>query len=281
MKLLKSVVRKALALTGREIIKVNKIGRREIYNAYYMGGCLKCIKGDPLTEDILSGKGWDTQIPTILNSLDSDGKILEIGANIGASILPHANKFPNRKFYLAEPVPDFFKILEQNHKTYNSSNNVEIANLAFGQRHGESIEICVGLGTAGKSRLVHYQMQDTTLKIQATTIDEVFSHDKIVLIKIDVDGHELGVLKGGEKVLRLQNPKLFLEFAPRVMQDIGQAPEDIAAFLRMVGFNHIDIWDHDANFLKSTNDWADVLDLGIKAPHYLNILASKVKGAQS
>lgn len=274
MKLVKNVIKSALASKGYGILKIETFKKREIYNAYYMGECFKCIKGDPLTEDILLGRGWDNQLPDILATLTT-GKVVEIGANIGTSILPHAKNFPELEFLLYEPVPVFYHLLQENHKTYNKKGNVHIEQTAFGAVKDEIIEINIGLGTAGKTTLVHYQMKDETLKIRTQTVDDTFKGVAISLIKIDVDGHELGVLKGSYKTLKEYHPQLFLEFAPRVMQDIAQSPMEITTFLNELGYDFIKIWDHDAQYVKSTSDWNELIKLGMDTPHYLNILVSK------
>lgn len=274
MKLVKSVIKSALAYRGYGVTKLDSVKKREIYNAFYKGECFKCIKGDPLTENILSGLGWDNQIPEILSSI-STGQIIEIGANIGTSILPHAKDFPNLQFSLYEPVPAFFQILQENYNVFNKKKNVHIEQAAFCASPNEMIEINIGLGTAGKSTLVHYQMKDQALKIKGQTIDDTFKKMPIALIKIDVDGHELGVLKGGHNLLREQHPQLFLEFAPRVMKDIAQSPEEITSFLNDIGYNHIKIWDHADHYIKTTSDWSELIQIGLTTPHYLNILVSK------
>ena len=274
MKLVKNVIKTALASRGYGILKLEPLKKREIYNAYYMGECFKCIKGDPLTEDILLGRGWDNQIPDILSTLKA-GKVIEIGANIGTSILPHVKNCPDLEFLLYEPVPVFYELLQENHKTYNKTGNTKIEQAAFGAIKDEIIEINIGLGTAGKTSLVHYQMKDDTLKIRTQTVDDTFKSVAIALMKIDVDGHELGVLKGSYKTLQEQHPQLFLEFAPRVMQDIAQSPMEMTSYLKDLGYDCIKIWDHDAQYIKTTSDWNELIKLGLDTPHYLNILVSK------
>lgn len=275
MKLIKKLIKELLHGQGYTVIKIGPPPQREIYQAYYQGDCFKCIKGDPLTDDILKGKIWDAQIPEILSSLTLEGTVVEVGANIGTSILPHSQKYPQLKFKLYEPVPAFYNLLQENHRTYNKKQNVDIFNFAFGEKDNDQIEICVGLGTAGKTKLVHYQLADETLKINSHKLDSVFFNEKISLIKIDVDGHELSVLKGGQKILSAQHPQLFLEFAPRVMDDIQQAPLEITDFLKNLGYNKIKIWDHDSHYIKTSTDWDEVIKLGRETPHYLNILVSK------
>lgn len=275
MGLVTNVIKGLLHSQGYGVVKLNPIKEREIYHAYYHGDRFECIKGDPLTEDILKGKGWDNQVPEILNSISQEeGIVLEIGANIGASILPHSAQYSHLKFFLYEPVPAFYQLLKNNHQTFNKKKNVQIHNLAFSAKAGETIEINVGLGTAGKTKLAQYQMADTTLKLSTTTLDEQFKDEKVRLIKLDVDGHELSILKGGTNLLSKTHPALFIEFAPRVMSDVGQEPNEMTNFLRSLGYNHIRMWDHDAKLIGDTNDWNQLISEANHTPHYLNILVS-------
>jgi|GEM_PF-754303 len=277
MRLIKNIAKAIIHNQGYDVIKLAPVKEREIYNAYYLGNCFKCIKGDPLTDTILKGKIWDNQIPDILKTVTQrDGLIVEIGANIGASILPHSKNYPDKRFKLFEPVPAFFKLLKENHQQYNEKKNVEIFNLGFGLNNDEDILINVGLGTAGKSKLVQYQMADQTIKIPSKKIDSFLAGEKVAFIKIDVDGHELNILRGGENLLREQTPVLFLEYAPKVIADIGQTPEEIPYFLKDLGYNEITIWDNYSQFIKKTNDWDELIRIAKATPHYLDLLISKV-----
>lgn len=276
MRLVKNIAKFFLKKNGYDVVKLTPVAKREIYNAYYLGQCFQCIKGDPLTDHILKGKIWDSQLPEILKEVKtSNGVVIEIGANIGASILPHSKHFPELQFKLFEPVPSFYNLLKENHKTYNEQKNVEIFNLGFGLKDNDEIEINVGLGTAGKSKLVHYQMIDNVVKIKSKKIDSYFSKDKISLLKLDVDGHEMSILEGGKNLLKEQHPLIFIEFAPKVMADIGSAPQDITNFLRDLGYDQIKIWDNQSQFIAKTNDWNELLKIAKETPHYLDILVSK------
>jgi hypothetical protein len=55
-------------------------------------------------------------------------------------------------------------------------------------------------------------------------------------IKIDVDGNELGVLRGAESLMREQRPTLFLELAPYEYRN----PGDFEAVLEIRGSGTMD-----------------------------------------
>lgn len=275
MWVVKIIFKYVLNLKGYSVIKNITQTERKIYNAYYFGNCFKCIKGDSLTEDILLGKVWDPQIPEILKLISpQSGVVVEIGANIGTSILPHTQNFPELQFKLYEPVPTFYNLLIENHKTFNFKKNSEIFQIAFGDNENETIEINVGLGTAGKTKLVHYQMIDQKINVPSRKFDSFFQNEKISFIKLDVDGYEFTILKGAENILKSQHPMLFIEFSAKLMVDINQSPYDIINLLKSIGYNQIKIWDNEANFIKTTSDWDELIFHANATPHYLNILVS-------
>jgi hypothetical protein len=56
------------------------------------------------------------------------------------------------------------------------------------------------------------------------------------VIKIDVDGFELHVLRSGEKTLRERRPRLWLEVHPGFLNAQGQSVEIVLKFLRNLGY---------------------------------------------
>jgi hypothetical protein len=52
------------------------------------------------------------------------------------------------------------------------------------------------------------------------------------LIKIDVEGHELQVINGGEKVLSTHRPVIMIEFNSAALGRAGQTVEKLASVLR-------------------------------------------------
>jgi len=66
----------------------------------------------------------------------------------------------------------------------------------------------------------------TTLSVPLVSLDDYFGeNDKVALLKIDVEGAELGVLRGAERILRQHGPLLVFEcenrhLAPGTVHDI-------------------------------------------------------------
>src|SRR5262249_46500758 len=77
----------------------------------------------------------------------------------------------------------------------------------------------------------------TTRGARATTLDaalaEVGVH-RVDFVKMDVDGHECGVLRGATDTLR-QGPRILMELAPYVLDETGASIEELVEILVAAG----------------------------------------------
>jgi len=120
--------------------------------------------------------------------------IIDCGANVG-SLYYAIKRFTDTFNYIAfEPDPKVFKCLELN---LNKFNNVEL--------------YCVGLSNKNKIKefYINDETGDSSLEefntessIEITTKElDSFKYEKIKLLKIDAEGHELEVLLGAKSTL--------------------------------------------------------------------------------
>ncbi|OEV02624.1 FkbM family methyltransferase [Streptomyces oceani] len=76
-----------------------------------------------------------------------------------------------------------------------------------------------GRGDRGVSSLVRREVHDVTLDVPCLPLDEL-SLAGVSLLKVDVDGSELAVLRGAEDTIRRERPALFIELEVRI-QPLG------------------------------------------------------------
>jgi FkbM family methyltransferase len=126
---------------------------------------------------------------------------LDIGANIGSCSLSWLRRNRTGKILSCEPQPETFERLSAN-IGLNGPGDINVLQVAVSSRSGQiemysredsSMAVAFSSGTSSD-----------TIAVQAVTLDElVDSHqlDRIDLCKIDVEGHEVEVLKGGEKAI--------------------------------------------------------------------------------
>jgi Methyltransferase FkbM domain len=73
----------------------------------------------------------------------------------------------------------------------------------------------------------------------ALTLDQAVKNlkvKKIGLIKIDVDGHEYSVIKGGKETLLTYKPPILMEFAPYLFDPESRQFEDLVDVFRDMGY---------------------------------------------
>lgn len=163
---------------------------------------------------------------------------LDIGANIGG--VTNTMLENGLAVHAFEPAPIPFKEL---YSRFGKDYRVKCHNLGMSDKEEElkNITVCIAwtLGTPETTGLsVKPEYKDHPLfDVQMTTIDKYVSeHDlKIGLIKIDVDGYELKVLKGGEKTIREQMPPIMIELSAYVKSITG-SEEEYCKFIFDLGY---------------------------------------------
>jgi FkbM family methyltransferase len=76
-------------------------------------------------------------------------------------------------------------------------------------------------------------------EVQVTTLDAFVAErgiDRLDLIKIDVEGFEEKVLRGGERVLRELRPRILFELQPVTLERAGSSVERLATLLTSHGY---------------------------------------------
>jgi FkbM family methyltransferase len=135
--------------------------------------------------------------------------ILDVGANIGQFALAATLYFPDAKIYSFEPVPDVFRVLQEN---INKNPNIQAFNCALGNHQGqipfhrnEYTRLSSALQIDKNNDNVRYnERMFSTINVSIHKLDEFYAHMDIqhpVLLKIDVQGMELDVLSGGSHFL--------------------------------------------------------------------------------
>jgi FkbM family methyltransferase len=138
--------------------------------------------------------------------------VLDIGANIGhyTSRLSKLVGISGRVIGF-EPVPETFEILTANmERTF--FNNITLLNVAVSDKTailGMSIpKFNTGLNNYYMAHLTH----DTEkLSVLSLPIDALNINEPVKLVKIDVEGHEISVLKGMKQLLKRDHPILIVE----------------------------------------------------------------------
>ena len=147
------------------------------------------------------------------NFLKEDFVVFDIGSNIGVFACFVANLVKKGKVFAFEPVSFVFDFLKKNTIDYD---NVECYKIGFGSKIEEK-EILIRQWAPGDSTIQDspidrpHQSFDLKEKIEILTLDIFVKEkklEKIDFIKIDVEGYEIEVLKGGIETIKNLRPIL-------------------------------------------------------------------------
>ena len=164
--------------------------------------------------------------------------VLDVGANLGLySLFLASGAGPSGRVIAFEPDPDLFALLRENCAA-NSAANVEAHNLALGASPGRMVLSRLTLNS-GDNHLG--ESRDSTFRrpveVEVAALDILMEGLRPDLIKVDMQGWELKVLKGMESLLRrVEAVGIYLEVCPKWLRRAGDGPAQLFDYLQSLGF---------------------------------------------
>lgn len=176
-------------------------------------------------------------------NLNSGDIGIDVGANFGMHTLVMANRVGSTGRVIAyEPVPRNVQLLQKNVCLNRFDDLVEIRETALSDISDEYVEMSVdlqGLDPAASLANSMSENDQSRIKVANHSLDKDF-HDfnsnVNCLIKIDVEGAELSVLRGGAEFLKKVKPKLLIEVHDYALPAFGESTENVYAFLKGLGY---------------------------------------------
>ena len=188
------------------------------------------------------------------------GFILDIGANIGLIGIPaaliirarHKDQSNKPHVICVEAVPDNEKALRHNVALNEAQELISVIGTGLGEVPA-AVDIQVegdlksgeGTGTAnilpaGSTLDPNGTYECVRIPIQITTLDTLLRSGvlggKCAVIKIDTDGYDLKILKGGREFLNRDRPVIYGEFAAHCLNWHGESISDVVEFARSLNY---------------------------------------------
>lgn len=176
--------------------------------------------------------------------------ILDIGANIGwySLHLAHLLRDQPTQIYAFEPVPRTFAELTRNIALNGYGETIHAFNHALGESEG-ALRFYVPTFTgsvAASQRQLFPNESNEEVECAVVPLD-VFTRqrrlERVDLIKCDVEGSELLVLRGGPETIQRFRPIIMLEMLRKWSEVFGYHPNDIITLLRGYGYR---CWSYEA-----------------------------------
>jgi FkbM family methyltransferase len=174
--------------------------------------------------------------------------VFDVGANVGLFTIALARRVgPNGRVFSMEPLPGNVDRLRE-HIEMNGLHNVIILDAAAADRTGEVIFYPGTDNVFGSTVFRDLRSRsEFSIKVPGVTLDDVWSDagsPRVTIIKIDVEGAEMQVLKGVSKLVTACTPLLMVEISNHRHFSAFQAwaSENNYAHIHPAGFsphNHI------------------------------------------
>ena len=173
---------------------------------------------------------YDKQTKRIMQIVLADeSTFIDVGSHKG-EVLELALKISKKgKHFAFEPIPNLFHKLNDK---YGSKCEVLNYGLSDQKKQSSFQHVTTNPAYSGiKMRTYPKDEQVETIQIQLDTLDnQLKQHDRVDMIKIDVEGAELEVLKGAKKIIEKFHPIIVFEHGLGASDHYNTSPEDILSF---------------------------------------------------
>ncbi|AEA44702.1 FkbM family methyltransferase [Fluviicola taffensis] len=168
--------------------------------------------------------------------LNPGNTFLDIGANIGLmSVI--ASKVVGEKgiVYSVEANPKTVPILQVNSEL-NACENIVILPIALSDSKGmarlfENWEV-----NRGGASLISQSNEQQGIEVKMERLDDLFQKETpLQLVKIDVEGFEPQVLRGGMSWFQKQQPIFIIEVSKKREKEVGPSPAEIMKLVQTIG----------------------------------------------
>jgi FkbM family methyltransferase len=165
--------------------------------------------------------------------------IIDIGAHAGWYSVHLAKRAIHGRILCFEPIPATLALLKKN-IAVNNITNITIYEQGLSDTEGEGVFYYEpGLSVATSLRNLHDERKKQTVKCPVKTLDNSLPRDlaRVDLIKCDVEGAELLVLRGAGNTIKEHMPVLFLEMLRKWAVKFDYHPNDIIDHLQKFGYS--------------------------------------------
>ena len=179
---------------------------------------------------ISAGYEWDGWMRSDIETFFKEGtEILDIGANIGYNSLMFSDYGPT---YAFEPL--FHKVVKLNVENNKLKYNLYVIPIALSDKR-ENIDMYLPIQTKNGYRnyggsSIHFSDghdPETKTIVECHRLDDIYKGVPSI-IKIDVEGHEMQVLKGAENTIKKYMPTILIEIhdfenseVPKYLKSLG------------------------------------------------------------
>jgi FkbM family methyltransferase len=186
---------------------------------------------------------FETQ--AVRDNLSDGTTFIDIGAHIGWYSLVAADKIgKSGKVIAFEPNPACITALKKNLNHNVDLSNIVLETKALSDKKGKTI-FWIGDDMGGSfirenTKRLTQNGKLKSIQVNTITLDEYLTEKKLTkinLIKIDVEGAEMQVLKGADKTLNKYSPDILIEVVNDTLQKNNFSKKELFSYLKEKKYN--------------------------------------------
>lgn len=173
---------------------------------------------------------FEPHVITLLRDLLKPGDtVLDVGANVGFHTLEcWAIVGKSGRVISIEAMPEHAKTIQRNLMA-NDLPSDDILNVAVGDHRGE---VSLGLPEGGNKGMFGINAGPGEYKVPLRRIDDLLHGvGSLALIKMDIEGSELGALQGAKETIRKHRPAIIIELNEIALARCGATSAAVVDFL--------------------------------------------------
>jgi FkbM family methyltransferase len=208
----------------------NPLGRA----ALYFRDKLDLLRSSHFSVESVGTIANDQLATTLITQICGSYKtFIDVGAHIGSVIAQVKHTDPTVKIVAIEAIPEKVENLRSRFPY------VELHGCAVGETDGE-ISFFVDTRQSGYSSLARpdgvEEKSKIEIKVPIAKLDSLVNAADVDAIKVDVEGAELGVLRGATRMLQACRPIIMFESGPTGNNGLGYTKEAMLNFLNEINF---------------------------------------------
>lgn len=187
--------------------------------------------------------------------------VFDVGANHGDTVRKFQKILPASVIHAFEPSPDVFRTLETSTR---GMKHVFLNNVALGSKiESRTLRISTlsGMTSLLEPGNDYWGEVSSSVPVSVITLDQYCTEhqiDHVDVIKLDTQGFDVEVLRGGMKVLR--EGRIHLVLIEIIFNEIYEGcanPEEVLSFMRINGFRLVTLYQ--CHLKQGFACWADAL----------------------
>ena len=175
-----------------------------------------CRPGSHIEAGLIRHSGHAMRLQHIIADHLHGGFFVDVGANVGTFSIPLAKAFPQETVIAFEPNPPAQSRLLRNLEL-NALDNIQVRGEGVGDELGHFTLFAFSGQDMGQSSFIRpaqHTEAPTEIKVAVVRLDDALPMTdprKVDVIKIDVQGKEVAVLKGSQRLIEKHRPIILLE----------------------------------------------------------------------